>query len=291
MRRVRKIVRPAHWAVASVLPGALQRHYLHWVGTGRWGDFSSPRTFNEKINWRILHDRRRTIADACDKLRMKETARRLVPDEGRLRIPRTIWAGTDPDRAPVDAGEPWIMKPNHSSGEVLHSDEADASEPERCRDWLVSKPGRQLGEWGYQVARPLLLMEELIPSEDGRSPDDYKFFVFDGVPRLVQVNRGRFSADASVVFYDPEGGVLPLRSARTPAPRADAEELPTSWSAMVALAAELAANWDFMRVDLYSVGGQVWFGEYSPYPGGGVTRYQPSSWDRRIGDWWRISPA
>ena len=41
---------------------------------------------------------------------------------------------------------------------------------ERCRDWLVSKPGRQLGEWGYQVARPLLLMEELIPSEDGRSP-------------------------------------------------------------------------------------------------------------------------
>lgn len=30
----------------------------------------------------------------------------------------------------------------------------------------------------------------------------------------------------------------------------------------------------------------VW--RYSPYPGGGVTRYRPSSWDRRIGDWWRI---
>ena len=103
----------------ALIPVRFLRHVLYLLMIRKPGNFREPATFNEKVNWRILHDRRRTIADACDKLRMKETARRLVPDEGRLRIPRTIWAGTDPDRAPVDAGEPWIMKPNHSSGEVL----------------------------------------------------------------------------------------------------------------------------------------------------------------------------
>lgn len=288
MRRVRNLVRPVHWALAAALPPVPKRHYMHWAGTGRWGDFTNPKTFNEKVNWRILHDRRPQIAEACDKASMKERARRAVPDESVLRIPETIWMGTNPDEAPVRTSRRWILKPNHSSGEVLPSDRADAEALRRTREWLVSKPAVQLGEWGYRVARPLLLMEELIPFAGEEPPRDYKFFVFDGVPRLVQVNADRFSDQPRESFFDPKGRVVPLRDARLPVPIRGADPLPGNWAQMVDLAARLGSGWDFIRIDLYSVAGEVWFGEYSPYPGGGVTRYRPASWDRTMGDWWTL---
>lgn len=57
---------------------------------------------------------------------------------------------------------------------------------------------------------------------------------------------------------------------------------------MKELAVRLAAGWDFMRVDFYSVADEVWFGEFSPYPGGGMMRFKPSSFDDVIGSWWRF---
>ena len=258
---------------------------MHWAGTGRWGDFTNPKTFNEKVNWRILHDRRPQIAEACDKASMKERARRAVPDESVLRIPETIWMGTNPDEAPVRTSRPWILKPNHSSGEVLPSDRADAEALRRTREWLVSKPAVQLGEWGYRVARPLLLMEELIPSEDGRSPDDYKFFVFDGRVELIQVNRGRFGKHQTTTFLDADWRQLPVRWRIHPVA---VEERPLELDKMLEIASVLGAGWDFIRVDLYAVDGDVWFGEYTPYPGTGMLRYEPMSFDLEQGRHWRL---
>lgn len=290
MASVRGLLRPAHWTIASILPLEIRRHYLHLAGTGRWGNFKTPQTFNEKINWRILNDRRPRIVAACDKLAMKESARNLVPDANVLRIPRTLWAGTDLAEAPLQTDQPWIIKPNHGSGMVLKSDQADEKSLKACHDWLVSAPAEQLGEWGYAVARPLLLMEELIPSPDG-GLTDYKFHVFDGVPRFVEVNRGRFSQTPTLAFYDPDGRLLPLRDTRWPHPGDDSAELPFKWAEMVRLAIELAAGWDHIRVDLYSVGDDIWFGEYCPYPCGGVATYRPSGSDRRIGEWWTLPTA
>lgn len=285
---LRRVLRPVHRRIAEALPTAgVQRHYVHWSGTGRWGNFTEPVTFNEKVNWRILHDRRPIIVEACDKIAMKDAARRKVPDDAVLRVPRTLWAGTDLRDAPLSTEQPWILKPNHSSGAVLLREQATEQSLARVRDWLVSAPATQLGEWGYSKARPLLLMEEVIPSgPEGLT--DYKIYVFDGVPRLVQVNRGRHTATPTLAFYDGDGRMLPMRHSRWPHPRGDFHALPSTWPDLLALAAELGAGWDFIRVDLYTRDDEVWFGEFTPYPGGGHINYRPGGCDRRMGDWWKL---
>jgi len=276
----------AHRKLIGLLPLPLLRHAFHLTMIHRPGNFRQPRTFNEKVNWRILYDRRDRIVAACDKMRMKEMARAAYPGT-QLRIPETYWYGTDLRDAPDLAGlPPWVLKPNHSSGHALFGPDPQtdvAALLEQTRDWWKRTPV-ELGEWGYGEARPLLLLEERIPTPDDAPPADYKFFVFDGRVELVQVNRGRFD-DQTATFLDADWNRLPVRWRIRPV--AD-EPRPAELDTMLEVASTLGADWDFIRVDLYAVDGVVWFGEFTPYPGGGLLRYTPKSFDVEQGLHWQL---
>lgn len=284
--RFRNTARPLYWWIASKLPLYLRRQYLHTLAVGRPANLSHPRGFNEKVHWRVLHDRRPMVAAACDKMKMKQMARERV-GEDELKVPQTLWSGTNVDEAPGLATVPAaVLKPNHSSGKVI-VDPARFTVAElrlRTNGWLRSMPAADLGEWGYRHAEPVLLLEELIG--DGRSvPPDFKFFVFAGEVRLVQVNSDRFGKQPRATFYDRDWTKLPVRWRSTPSGDVDR---PARLSTMVAIAERLGAEWDFIRIDLYAVGDEVWFGEFTPYPGGGVIRYTPASFDRDLGDLWTL---
>lgn len=283
MRTAERVV---HWLTARLIPMRLMRHVLYLGMIRKPGNFRRPRTFNEKANWRILHDRRDRIAAACDKMRMKEMARAAYPG-AQMRIPETYWFGTDLRAAPDLAGlPPWVLKPNHSSGHVLFGPDPHTDLTallEQTRDWGTKTPVA-LGEWGYEEARPGLLLEERIPTPDGAAPTDYKFFVFDGRVELIQVNRGRFTSQTAT-FLDTDWNRLDVRWRIMPV--AD-EPRPPELETMLEIARALGSGWDFIRVDLYAVDGTVWFGEYTPYPGSGLLRYRPMSFDKEQGRQWEL---
>jgi TupA-like ATPgrasp len=284
--RVRSMHQAVHWWLIRVLPVPLVRHLLYLGMIRKPGNFRNPRTFNEKANWRILHDRRDRIAAACDKMRMKEMARAAYPG-AQLRIPETYWFGTDLRDAPeLTALPPWVLKPNHSSGHVLFGPEPQtdmASLRKQTQDWGKRNPV-ELGEWGYSEAQPVLLLEERIPTPDGAVPTDYKFFVFDGRVELIQVNRGRFKSQTAT-FLDADWNTLPVRWRIMPA---GDEPRPPELDLMLEIARALGAGWDFIRIDLYAVEGVVWFGEYTPYPGSGLLRYRPMTFDVDQGKHWQL---
>lgn len=271
----------------ALLPVRLMRHVLYLMMIRRPGNFTEPRTFNEKVNWRIFNDRRDRIVRACDKMWMKEMAREAYPGAD-LRIPATYWSGTDLRDAPDLATlPPWVLKPNHSSGHALFGPEPRtdvAALREQTEIWFSETP-LELGEWGYSKARPQLLIEERIPTPDGRPPVDYKFFVFDGRIELIQVNRGRFGSHQTATFLDTDWRRLPVRWRIQPV--AD-EQRPAELDKMMEIASALGADWDFIRIDLYAVDGEVWFGEYTPYPGSGLLRYKPMTFDLEQGQQWEL---
>lgn len=280
------LVLAAHRKMLGLLPLPWLRHGFHMTMIHRPGNFKQPRTFNEKVNWRILYDRRERIAAACDKMRMKEMARAAYPGEDML-IPETYWSGTNLRDAPdLTTSPPWVLKPNHSSGNALFGPDAQTDVDaliETTRTWWKRTPA-ELGEWGYGEARPLLLLEQRIPTADGHPPADYKFFVFDGRVELIQVNSGRFG-NQTATFLDADWNRLPVRWRIRPV--AD-EPRPRELDRMLQIAQTLGADWDFIRIDLYAVDGAVWFGEYTPYPGGGLLRYTPKQFDVEQGAHWKL---
>ncbi|MGY2126975.1 ATP-grasp fold amidoligase family protein [Blastococcus sp. SYSU DS0617] len=262
---------------------------LHVIAHRRMPRFRQPRTFSEKVVWRALYDRDPALAWTCDKLAMKERVQRLDP---LIEPVPTLWSGTDVgELADVDMPERWVVKPNHTSGAVyIGKGSPDVVLLEALTaDWL-SKFGEHeshyLGEWPYSLARRLLIAEPWIGDPKGDEvPDDYKFFVFGGVPRMIQVHKGR-GADHRQYHYLPDWTPAPVTTAVSDS---SPLEVPTRLDEMLRQAAVIGRQFDFMRVDFYQVGERVYFGEVTPFPASGLRRFFPTSFDYKLGGYWKIA--
>jgi hypothetical protein len=271
------------------LPGNLSRRTLFFYHHGRFPHVRNPVTFNEKINWRILKDRREILTWTCDKLAMKEYVSNIQGATScGMRIPRTLWSGADIGALEnVELPERWVLKPNHRSGLVFfgHGRPDITVLRELVEGWLWPEEAVALHEWAYLKARPLLLAEELIGVPDS-PPPDYKFYVFAGEVAAVEVHTDRF-ADHSLRWYLPDW--TPLEVTYGPSGLAPAKSLPPSnFEKMMAIAGELGRPFDFIRVDLYNISGEIFFGELTPYPASGIERFDPASFDSELGAKWKL---
>lgn len=57
---------------------------------------------------------------------------------------------------------------------------------------------------------------------------------------------------------------------------------------LIDLAEKIGAQFDFVRVDLYSPPQGIFFGEATFYPNGGLQAFTPKEWDSEFGEPWRI---
>ncbi len=266
------------------LPVGVERRVLFALSHRRLPHFGRPVTFSDKINWRILNDRRPLLEWTCDKLAAKEYALKEAP--AGLRVPRTFWSGSDiRELEAVELPEHWVLKPNHRSGLVYFGrGRPDLRELEAVTaTWLTPFEAARLGEWAYSRARPVLLAEELLGSP-GTPPPDYKFFVFDGKVALIDLHMDRYIGHQTR-FYSPDWSPLDLKS---DVKQASVTAPPPGLDQMLEIAARLGAPFDFMRVDLYYDNGVITFGEFTPYPCGGLLRFIPASMDTEIGKAWTL---
>lgn len=271
--------------MSALLPAPVRRTLLYRRATGRFPPLRRPRTFTEKLNWRITVDRRELLAPTCDKLAMKEHARTLAP--GLVRVPETLWSSTDvAGLADVDLAGPWVLKPNHSCIRRLFgrgpADVADLRR--RTAGWVEERYWRTSEEWAYRRARPALLVEEFI-GVPGVVPADLKVPVVGGEPRLVELHTGR-GDDHRVRLYSPAWEPLPWTIGYRPGPDAAP---PERLEDLLKVATALADGFDMLRVDCYEVDGELWFGELTPYPGAGLAPLEPEL-DAQLGAVWTLPP-
>lgn len=267
--------------VENRLPVRLRRAQAFRAAHGRYPRLSSPETFSEKMNWRILRDRRELLRSSCDKLAMKDLARRCGAD---VRVPEVLWTGTDVTTlGQVALPAAWVLKPNHrANGLVLFGTGPDVDPGQlaaRTRGWLeLGTHASVLGEWAYTQARRCLLVEERVPGQP--LPLDYKVLVFDGEPALVEVHGDRFG-QPSRQFYRPDW---------SPAGAADDAPVPAParLDQLLRVAAAIAAGFDFLRVDLYATPAAVWFGEVTPYAGSGLSGALGPALERELGARWQL---
>ncbi|QDC15948.1 ATP-grasp fold amidoligase family protein [Rhodococcus ruber] len=272
--------------VLAVLPIRQRRKALYRYKMGRPLS-DNPRKFTEKIQWRIILDRRELISRGGDKLAMKMHTAVADPE---ILIPETLWFGTDLDSVyNRDWGTDWVLKPIGGSGHTVFgagSLRESGVDLEAVRRWKVDAQPRLYGEWAYKHARPGYLIEKRIETARGESPNDLRFFVFDGAVRVIQVDSPR----TRVVhrrFYTPEWVPLDVNQGRGKV-LADPVPAPEKLSDMIKHASRIGAGFDFIRVDLYEALGKIYFGEITPYPAGGTDPYTDVSFDEQLGSYWTL---
>jgi hypothetical protein len=182
----------------------------------------------------------------------------------------------------------FVMKANHGCAfvEVVRDKSQTSFEAlsQLATKWLSIDYYSVSRERQYRFIKPRLYFEQLLLDSSGKIPADLKMHVFgghaDGPCIHSQIIKDRFG-DARGDIYDEHWRRLdvkagPYTPSDAPIPR------PENWDLVQSIAARLAADFDYVRVDLYSVGGKVYFGELTFTPGAGRTRFVPGSHE----DYW-----
>ena len=265
------------------LPLPLSRYLLLLQEHKRLPHLIRPQTFQDKLNFRILHDRRSLLAMASSKVESKTYVTALGTG---VQVPTTYWTGTDPAELHGRAvPTPWVLKASHRSGRLVHGDagvlDADALDID-VAEWLVDREYLDDRLWGYGATRKELLLEERVGGQ-GQFPDDLKFFVFDGRVEMIQVDHGR-RAQHTRNLYLPDWTPLPWNYTRPTGPWQPA---PPNLTDLVRAASRLGEGFDFIRVDLYNLPTGIYFGELTAYPGAGVSPW-PRDLDRFLGARWTL---
>jgi hypothetical protein len=139
-------------------------------------------------------------------------------------------------------------------------------------------------EYQYRNIKPRILIEELIEDGHADGPLDYRFWGFEGKPEIIQVDNRPHNINP---FYDVDWNRLELRYRE----QAEVRDIsrPANLSQMNAVARALAADFDFVRIDLYTTGNRIYVGELTFTPVGGYLKFIPDTWDAILGDKWLMS--
>lgn len=149
--------------------------------------------------------------------------------------------------------------------------------------WLAEPSRAHMGEWSYGQADRILLAEEMLGTP-GTTLLDYKFFVFAGEVTFCRLT-DLGSKPKRVRWYDVEW--TPTNYLDSGYALHPVTEPPDTFREMVDAAELLGDGFDFIRVDLFDVGGAAVFGELTPYHAGGLKSMDPRL-DKILGDAWKL---
>jgi len=254
---------------------------------GRKPNLRNPTTFNEKVLYKMLHDRRPILTRIADKIRMRDYVVEKIGAQHVTKAYQICDATSEVDWQTLP--QRFVIKANHGSAMniiVSDKDRLDIAETVSILDaWLARNFYFHLREWAYRDIRPGILIEENLSDYAGIAPIDWKFFTFEGRVELLQVDLDRFTGQRRNL-YDRQLRRLSARSTHPPAARDP--PFPKNIETMFSLAEQLGHGLDFVRVDLYNVGGRILVGELTNYPAAGLERYDPLEFEVALGRKWRL---
>ena len=185
---------------------------------------------------------------------------------GRAHVVPTAAVWNAPDEVDVDAlPEDCCIKPAHMSGAFLFRRGGASVDVSEVAPWFATDYHRMSREGNYAGLRRRVMAEPLIFGRE--SPWDYKFVCSGGRVRLIHLNL-QVRPVYRRCFLDRDFRPLPIAfdDLEPPAPPAP----PASLGLMIDLAETLARDFDFIRVDLYTDGTEVRFGELTNVPFAGM---------------------
>lgn len=258
-----------------------------------WMDYKlnldNPRTFNEKLQWIKLNDHNPLYTELVDKYRAKQYVTEKVGSEYVIPL-LGQWDNVDEiewEKLPNQ----FVIKCSHDSGSMVLCKDKSAFDVEAAKKKLRSCLKRnyywESREWPYKNVKPQIFAEAYMEDEHGELRD-YKWFCFDGEPKVMFVasDRQKNGEETKFDFYDENFNRLPITNGH---PNSSTFiEKPKGFDIMKELASKLSKGLPEVRMDFYDVNGKVYFGEFTFFHWGGLMPFEPREWDLKFGDWIKL---
>lgn len=272
--------------IKRIIPDRVYIQWRYFRAFGQLANLKNPKTFNEKLQWLKLYDRKPKYTAMVDKYEAKKYVAKCIGEE--YIIPTLgVWDSFDDidfDSLPNQ----FVLKCTHDSGGlVIVTDKSKLDIPkakekiERSlrRNYFYS--GR---EWPYKNVKPRIIAEKYMEDESDSELRDYKFYCFDGYAHCLLVSTNRNNGkELCFDYFDREFVHLPLVNHWHPNSQIEPHR-PTHFKTMVELAERLSNGLPHARIDFYEVNGKIYFGEITFYDMSGFLILHPDDWEREWGD-------
>jgi hypothetical protein len=279
---LKRLVDTVFYSTVKRLPVKQRISLLYLRSFRRLPNLSNPQTFSEKCQALKLSGV--DLGPYVNKVAVKDFVRSRVGDK---HVIPTLFHGPDlPPRKDRNWQVPFVVKTNHGSGcnvFVRETPDWDTIE-ERVAEFLSYDFSQASGELYYGTFPREVMVEPFI-AQDRELPVDYKIFTFNGEVEFIQVDTDREHAHKRTL-YDPAWNPLPFRNSNYPP--ADHVERPRNLNLMLEVARKLGRGFSFARVDLYSIGDSVLFGEMGFTPDAGLMKFDPPEMNTILGAKWDL---
>lgn len=248
-------------------------------------DLENPRTFNEKLQYLKLYDRKPFYTNLVDKYEVRKFVTEVIGEE--YLIPLLGRWNTFDEIDFSKLPNQFVLKCTHDSGGIVICKDKrkfNIKEAKRkiqkCMKTNYYYKGR---EWPYKDVKPRIIAEQYMIDESGTELKDYKVFNFNNVPKLIEVDFDRFIQHKRNI-YDTKWNYLNLCIEYPTDPNKKIEK-PKNLEEMLSCAKKLSKGFPFLRTDFYNINGKIYFGEITLYHGSGLEKIIPEKYEKILGDW------
>jgi len=267
----------------------VREHYRKKFGS--YPNLFRPKSFGEKMQWRKLFDNNALFTVFSDKYEVRSYVEERGFGEHLVPV---LWVGDDLEQLHLHAlSPPFVIKSTHGWHQtiIVRDSEFDAEAIKtEIGGWLKHCHGSNEVEPGYLKVPRRIIVEKLLMSTDGRPPNEYKLFVFDGVVQVINRIVTEHDRSAHSSFHRKNWERLAWRGHRNPL-EGNAPQ-PENLQTMIDIAEGLGRGLDHVRVDLYDCDGRIYVGEITIYSWSGWNNLKPETADTELGSYWTIkSPA
>ena len=256
---------------------------------GRKLNLRNPKLFSEKLQWLKLYDRKPIYTKLVDKYEVKKIVKTLIGEQ--YVIPTIgVWENfkdIEWDRLPTQ----FVLKTTHSGGStgvVICKNKAllDIEKTKKILEKsLKSDIYKTLREWPYKNVKKQIIAEPLLVDKTCPYLRDYKFYCFNGEPKLFYItsNKG-LNLPINQDFFDLKGNHLEIQDEKYLNNPTQSPNLPNRLCDMIEICKKISKDIPEVRVDLYEIEDQIYFGEYTFYEGSGFCKFIPEKYNSILGD-------
>ena len=264
------------------LPDKMYIQIYYFLQFRKKCDLVNPKTYNEKLQWLKINDKNPKYTKMVDKYAVKDYVSKIIGEE--YIIPTLgIWDNFDEidfNKLP----EQFVLKCTHDSEGVVIVENKSTFNKKNARNKLNSALKKNFfyigREWPYKNVKPRIIAEKYIKDKKCNDLKDYKFFCFDGEPKLMFIASDRGKGETKFDFYDLNFNHLNIKQHY---PNSNNNFRPKQFEKMIELSRKLSKGIPHVRVDFYEVEGKVFFGEMTFYHFSGFQPFNPPKWDIELG--------
>jgi hypothetical protein len=253
---------------------------------GKRLNLKTPQTYSEKLQWLKLYNRRPEYTNMVDKYAVKEYVASKI---GKEYIIPTLGVWNNPKEIDWDSlPKQFVLKTTHDSGGIVICRDKEKMDKKAaiCKlEHAITHDNYSFTrEWPYKDVPRKIIAEQYIESNsETHDLPDFKFFCFNGEVKwlFIATDRNKTGEEVKFDFYDADFKHLSLKQGHENAVISPTK--PESFELMKSIASKLSEGIPHVRVDLYEVGGHVYFGELTFFHFSGMVPFRPEVWDREFG--------